>query len=77
MQLRSRVPMRMPVGRPVPMRRLLRLTRAGTLHERCGPSHPAGATPFMNDELAGAEGYFFLPWFFTASIAAFAASGSR
>ncbi len=46
---------------------------------RDGPGATRSPLPADNPQVGGffAGAYFFLPWFFTASMAAFAASGSR
>lgn len=60
--------------------RILRRSQPGILRD--GPPSPAKSPrPAKEPQVGGPKaeggGYFFLPWFLTASIAAAAASGSR
>ncbi len=71
--LRPRLQLRLPVGRSLPVRRQLRLTRPSRHRAPC-PRETAGRGLVVAETL---RAYFFLPWFFTASMAALAASGSR
>lgn len=75
MRLRRRMQLRLPGRRTLPVRRILRLTSGRPPLEHDGPARLSGARGFVLS--AACWTYFFFPWFFTASIAALAASGSR